>query len=112
MVHNWKARWFVLMPDKLLYYKYEGGKRDSCQRGKILLRDCVLTCPFLECENRPVSSFRLTSADKYMYFSKRKPKVLEVCIKGFEIADFENPFIQTLSNCSVLSVIGKFVLFE
>lgn len=54
-VHNWKARWFVLLPEKLLYYKYEGSKRDSCQRGKILLKDCVLTCPFLEYENRPVS---------------------------------------------------------
>ncbi|XP_034419332.1 pleckstrin-2 [Cyclopterus lumpus] len=54
LVHNWKARWFVLMPDKLLYYKYEGGKRDSCQRGEILLEDCVMTCPFLEHENRPL----------------------------------------------------------
>ncbi|XP_026195795.1 pleckstrin-2 [Anabas testudineus] len=54
IVHNWKARWFVLMPDQLLYYKYEGGKRDSCQRGKILLKDCVLTCPYLQYENRPL----------------------------------------------------------
>uniref|UniRef100_A0A3B5LCK4 Pleckstrin 2 n=1 Tax=Xiphophorus couchianus TaxID=32473 RepID=A0A3B5LCK4_9TELE len=55
IVHNWKARWFVLTPDKLLYYKYEGGKRDSCQRGKILLKDCLITCPFLEYENRPLA---------------------------------------------------------
>ncbi|XP_045918290.1 pleckstrin-2 [Micropterus dolomieu] len=54
LVHNWKARWFVLMPDKLLYYKYDGSKRDSCQRGTILLKDCVITCPFLEYENRPL----------------------------------------------------------
>ncbi|XP_005746586.1 pleckstrin-2 [Pundamilia nyererei] len=54
VVQNWKARWFVLTPDKLLYYKYEGSKRDSCQRGKILLKDCVITCPFLEYENRPL----------------------------------------------------------
>nr|XP_015824945.2 pleckstrin-2 [Nothobranchius furzeri] len=54
IVHNWKARWFVLTPDKLLYYKYEGGKRDSAQRGKILLKDCVITCPYLEYENRPL----------------------------------------------------------
>ncbi|KAK5617315.1 hypothetical protein CRENBAI_007913 [Crenichthys baileyi] len=54
IVHNWKARWFMLTPDKLLYYKYEGGKRDSCQRGKILLKDSVITCPFLEYENRPL----------------------------------------------------------
>lgn len=58
VVHNWKARWFVLTPDKLLYFKYEGGKRDSSQRGKILLKDCVITCPFLEYENRPVSLWR------------------------------------------------------
>lgn len=55
LVQNWKARWFTLLPDKLLYYKYEGGKRDSSQRGKILLKDCKITCPFLEYENRPVS---------------------------------------------------------
>lgn len=54
-MHNWKARWFVLTSDKLRYYKYEGGKGDSCQRGTILLRDCEVTCPFLEYENRPVS---------------------------------------------------------
>ncbi|KAM8833016.1 pleckstrin-2 [Synchiropus picturatus] len=54
LVHNWKARWFVLMPDKLLYYKYEGGKRDSCQRGKIMLKDCQITCPYLEYESRPL----------------------------------------------------------
>lgn len=62
VVHSWKARWFVLMPDKLLYYKYEGGKRDSCQRGTILLKNCVLTCPFLEFENRPLV-FKLQSAN-------------------------------------------------
>ena len=55
VVHNWKARWFVLMPDKLLYYKYEGGKRESCQRGRIMLKECVVTCPFLEYDYRPVS---------------------------------------------------------
>ncbi|KAM9354759.1 pleckstrin-2 [Pholidichthys leucotaenia] len=54
VVHNWKARWFVLTPDKLLYYKYEGSRRDSCQRGKILLKDCVIACPFLEYESRPL----------------------------------------------------------
>ncbi|XP_069016998.1 pleckstrin-2 [Embiotoca jacksoni] len=54
VVHNWKARWFVMTPDKLLYYKYEGGRRDSNQRGKIPLKDCVITCPFLEYENRPL----------------------------------------------------------
>ncbi|KAF3845312.1 hypothetical protein F7725_008475 [Dissostichus mawsoni] len=42
------------MPDKLLYYKYDGGKRDSCQRGKILLKDCEITSPFLDYENRPL----------------------------------------------------------
>lgn len=54
LVHNWKARWFVLTSDKLRYYKYEGGKRDSCLRGSILLRDCEVICPFLEYENRPL----------------------------------------------------------
>ncbi|KAJ8289659.1 hypothetical protein GJAV_G00003820 [Gymnothorax javanicus] len=54
VVHNWKARWFVLYPDKLVYYKYEGSKKDSCQRGKIPLTNCVITCPYLEYDSRPV----------------------------------------------------------
>ena len=54
-MRNWKARWFVLTPDQLLYYKYEGSKRDSCQRGRVMLRGCEVTCPYLENENRPVS---------------------------------------------------------
>ncbi|XP_034531339.1 pleckstrin-2 [Notolabrus celidotus] len=67
LVHNWKARWFVLMPDKLLYYKYEGGKRDSCQRGKILLRDCEITSPFLEYEYRPLV-FKLQTKNNTDHF--------------------------------------------
>ncbi|CAJ1074772.1 pleckstrin-2 [Xyrichtys novacula] len=67
LVHNWRARWFVLMPDKLLYYKYEGGKRDSCQRGKILLKDCEITSPFLEYENRPLV-FKLQTKNKVDHF--------------------------------------------
>ncbi|XP_034015209.1 pleckstrin-2 [Thalassophryne amazonica] len=55
------------MPDKLLYYKYEGSKRDSCQRGKILLKDCVLTCPFLEYENRPLV-FRIQTKNSVQHF--------------------------------------------
>ncbi|XP_035024257.2 pleckstrin-2 [Hippoglossus stenolepis] len=66
-VPNWKARWFVLKPDKLLYYKYEGGRRDSCQRGKIPLKDCVLTCPYLEYENRPLV-FKLQTANGVGHF--------------------------------------------
>ncbi|KAJ8341069.1 hypothetical protein SKAU_G00333600 [Synaphobranchus kaupii] len=54
VVHNWKARWFVLHPDKLLYYKYEGSKKDSCQRGKILLENCVVICPYVDYDNRPL----------------------------------------------------------
>ncbi|MGH0132477.1 UNVERIFIED_CONTAM: hypothetical protein FKN15_049163 [Acipenser sinensis] len=54
IVHNWKTRWFVLLPDRLLYYRYEGGKRESCPRGKVFLADCKVTCPCLEYENRPM----------------------------------------------------------
>ncbi|CAN9501958.1 unnamed protein product [Ophioblennius macclurei] len=54
VVHNWKARWFVMTADKLLYYKYEGGNKDWCQRGKIPLRGSEVTCPYLEHENRPL----------------------------------------------------------
>uniref|UniRef100_A0A3Q4B316 Uncharacterized protein n=1 Tax=Mola mola TaxID=94237 RepID=A0A3Q4B316_MOLML len=34
LVHNWKARWFVLMSDKLLYYKFEGVDHflEACSR--------------------------------------------------------------------------------
>ncbi|XP_041668989.1 pleckstrin-2 [Cheilinus undulatus] len=67
LVHNWKARWFVLMPDKLLYFKFEGGKRDSCQRGKILLKDCEITNPFLEHENRPLV-FKIRTKNKVDHF--------------------------------------------
>lgn len=45
----------MLKSDKLLYFKYEGSKKHSCQRGTILLKDCQIICPFLEHENRPVS---------------------------------------------------------
>uniref|UniRef100_A0A8C6TMD5 Pleckstrin 2 n=1 Tax=Neogobius melanostomus TaxID=47308 RepID=A0A8C6TMD5_9GOBI len=38
----------------LMYYKYEGGSRDSSQRGKIVLKGCQIMCPFLEYENRPL----------------------------------------------------------
>ncbi|KAJ8289106.1 hypothetical protein COCON_G00017650 [Conger conger] len=55
VVHNWKARWFVLHPDRLVYYKYEGSKKDSCQRGKIPLADCIITCPYLEYDTRPLA---------------------------------------------------------
>uniref|UniRef100_A0A672P7J8 Pleckstrin 2 n=1 Tax=Sinocyclocheilus grahami TaxID=75366 RepID=A0A672P7J8_SINGR len=54
VVQNWKVRWFVLKSDRLLYYKYEGGKRDSCHRGTIPLSDCKITCPYLDYENRPL----------------------------------------------------------
>uniref|UniRef100_A0AAY4DTA6 Pleckstrin 2 n=1 Tax=Denticeps clupeoides TaxID=299321 RepID=A0AAY4DTA6_9TELE len=54
VVHNWKARWFVLHPDKLIYYKYESGKKESFKRGTITLAGCVITCPYLEYENRPL----------------------------------------------------------
>ncbi|CDR00394.1 unnamed protein product [Oncorhynchus mykiss] len=67
VVHNWKARWFVLYPDQLLYYKYDGGKRDSCQRGRIMLTDCKISCPFLEYDNRPLV-FKLQTKSSAEYF--------------------------------------------
>ncbi|XP_057714934.1 pleckstrin-2 [Corythoichthys intestinalis] len=76
LVHNWKARWFVLTPDKLIYYKYDGGKRDSCQRGKIMLKDCVITCPYLEYDNRPLV-FRLqtkTCVDHFLEACSREER--------------------------------------
>nr|XP_033808228.1 pleckstrin-2 isoform X2 [Geotrypetes seraphini] len=55
IVHNWKARWFVLQANKLSYYKVEGGRRkSSCQKGEILLDGCTVTCPCLEYESRPL----------------------------------------------------------
>uniref|UniRef100_A0A8B9QNN7 Pleckstrin 2 n=1 Tax=Anas platyrhynchos TaxID=8839 RepID=A0A8B9QNN7_ANAPL len=47
-------RWFVLLQDKLLYYKFEGGKKESSPKGRILLDGCTITCPCLEYENRPL----------------------------------------------------------
>ncbi|XP_020655833.2 pleckstrin-2 [Pogona vitticeps] len=54
VVHNWKARWFVLLQDRLLYYKVVGGKKESSPKGRILLDGCIITCPCLEYENRPL----------------------------------------------------------
>ncbi|KAG9274925.1 pleckstrin-2 [Astyanax mexicanus] len=67
VVHNWKVRWFVLKANKLLYYRYEGGKRDSCHRGTIPLAGCEITCPYLEFENRPLV-LRLKSSSSEEYF--------------------------------------------
>ncbi|XP_012678715.1 pleckstrin-2 [Clupea harengus] len=76
MVLNWKARWFVLLPDRLMYYKYEGGKKDSSKRGTILLAGCVITSPFLVHENRPLV-LRLqtnTSEEYFMEASSREER--------------------------------------
>eukprot|EP00066_Takifugu_rubripes_P026175 XP_011615441.1 PREDICTED: pleckstrin-2 [Takifugu rubripes] len=54
LVHNWKARWFVLTSDELLYFKYDGSQKDSCQRGAVLLKGCRVVSPFLEYQNRPL----------------------------------------------------------
>uniref|UniRef100_A0A452HEW2 PH domain-containing protein n=1 Tax=Gopherus agassizii TaxID=38772 RepID=A0A452HEW2_9SAUR len=54
IVHNWKARWFVLLQDKLLYYKLDGGRKEPSPKGRIILDGCTITCPCLEYENRPV----------------------------------------------------------
>ncbi|XP_043929961.1 pleckstrin-2 [Protopterus annectens] len=55
VVQNWKVRWFVLLPDKLLYYRPEGGRKDSTTlKGQIPLEECSIICPCLEYENRPL----------------------------------------------------------
>ncbi|XP_042302473.1 pleckstrin-2 isoform X1 [Sceloporus undulatus] len=54
VVHNWKARWFVLLQDRLLYYKIVGGKKEPSPKGRILLDGCTITCPCLEYESRPL----------------------------------------------------------
>lgn len=55
VVPSWKARWFVLFQDRLLYYKVVGGKQESSPKGRIFLDGCTITCPCLEYENRQVS---------------------------------------------------------
>ncbi|XP_069321163.1 pleckstrin-2 [Eulemur rufifrons] len=54
IVHNWKARWFILRQNTLVYYKLEGGRRVTPPKGRILLDGCTITCPCLEYENRPL----------------------------------------------------------
>ncbi|KAM6466791.1 pleckstrin-2 [Liasis olivaceus] len=54
VVPNWKTRWFVLLQDRLLYYKVVGGKQEPSPRGRIFLDGCTITCPCLEYENRPL----------------------------------------------------------
>ncbi|KAK1791261.1 hypothetical protein P4O66_013283, partial [Electrophorus voltai] len=66
IVHNWKVRWFVLQADKMLYYRFEGGKRD-CHRGTIPLTGCEITCPYLEYDTRPLV-FRLKTNTSEEYF--------------------------------------------
>ncbi|XP_056616277.1 pleckstrin-2 [Triplophysa dalaica] len=76
VVHNWKVRWFVLKPDRLLYYKYESGKRDSSHRGTISLNNCNIICPYLEYENRPLV-LRLqtsTSEEHFLEACKREER--------------------------------------
>ncbi|XP_055989333.1 pleckstrin-2 [Sorex fumeus] len=53
IVHNWKARWFILQQNTLLYYKLEGGRKVNPPKGRILLDGCTITCPCLDYENRP-----------------------------------------------------------
>ncbi|XP_051946628.1 pleckstrin-2-like [Xyrauchen texanus] len=73
VVHNWRVRWFVLKLDRLLYYKYESGKRNSCHRGTILLNNCIITCPYLEYENRPlVLKLQTTTSEEHF---------LEACMR-------------------------------
>ncbi|XP_039597608.1 pleckstrin-2 isoform X1 [Polypterus senegalus] len=67
IVTNWKTRWFVLQPDKLLYYKYESGKKEARPRGKIPLTGCKVTCPCLEYENRPMV-IKLQTPSSVEYF--------------------------------------------
>ncbi|MFT7801728.1 pleckstrin-2 [Arapaima gigas] len=67
VVLNWKARWFVLHPDKLVYYKYEGSKKESSQRGQVELSGCVVTCPYLEYETRPLV-LKLQTRNSAEYF--------------------------------------------
>ncbi|XP_076841868.1 pleckstrin-2 isoform X2 [Brachyhypopomus gauderio] len=76
VVHNWKVRWFVLKADKLLYYRYEGGKRDNCHRGTIPLTGCEITCPYLEYDTRPLV-LRLktnTSEDHFLEACSREER--------------------------------------
>ncbi|XP_020751070.1 pleckstrin-2 isoform X2 [Odocoileus virginianus] len=54
IVHNWKARWFILRQNTLLYYKFEGGRKVTPPKGRILLDGCTITCPCLEYGNRPL----------------------------------------------------------
>ncbi|XP_078089287.1 pleckstrin-2 [Mustelus asterias] len=54
LVHNWKVRWFILSKDQLLYYKIEGGKKESRPRGIISLEGCTLLCPCMDYANRPL----------------------------------------------------------
>ncbi|XP_054827869.1 pleckstrin-2 isoform X1 [Eublepharis macularius] len=67
VVHNWKARWFVLLQDRLLYYKLVGGKKEVSPKGSILLDCCTITCPCLEFENRPLV-IKLNTKNNTAYF--------------------------------------------
>ncbi|XP_007886272.1 pleckstrin-2 [Callorhinchus milii] len=67
IVQNWKARWFVLFKDQLLYYKIEEGKKESQPRGQIPLQSCTLICPCVDYENRPLM-IKLKTQQSIEYF--------------------------------------------
>uniref|UniRef100_UPI00358ED8DD pleckstrin-like n=1 Tax=Myxine glutinosa TaxID=7769 RepID=UPI00358ED8DD len=51
LVHNWKARWFVLQTKTLAYYK-EGP--ESVRKGSVGLAACEVVCPCHEYNKRPL----------------------------------------------------------
>ncbi|XP_034969752.2 pleckstrin-2 [Zootoca vivipara] len=75
VVHNWKARWFVLLQDRLLYYKVVGGKKESSPKGRIILDGCTMTCPCLE-YNRPlvIKLKTKTNTEYFLDFCSREER--------------------------------------
>ncbi|XP_053458253.1 pleckstrin-2 [Nycticebus coucang] len=76
IVHNWKARWFILRQNTLVYYKLEGGRKVTPPKGRILLDGCTITCPCLEYENRPllIKLKTRTSTEYFLEASSREER--------------------------------------
>ncbi|CAM9979485.1 unnamed protein product [Lampetra planeri] len=67
VVHNWKARWFVLDSNQILYYRREGGGSPMSLKGSFPLQGVTVESPCLEFSNR-TTVFKLQVPDKGSFY--------------------------------------------
>ncbi|XP_032819821.2 pleckstrin-2-like [Petromyzon marinus] len=67
VVHNWKARWFVLDSNQILYYRREGGGSPMSLKGSFPLQGVTVESPCLEFSNR-TTVFKLQVPSKGSFY--------------------------------------------